>query len=82
MFDPNFKARMTTNKKEAWVSLKEVVSNYKLTVAYMTDPGCLMSLKVHFIHNHLDCFPITLGDVRETQREQFHQDINKIEKRY
>lgn len=44
--------------------------------------GCLMSLKVHFLHSHLDYFPENLGDVSEDQGERFHQDIKEMEKRY
>lgn len=44
--------------------------------------GCLLSLKVQFLHNHLDFFPENLGDVSEEQGERFHQDIKEMEKRY
>ena len=40
-----------------------------------------MSLKVHFLHNHLDVFP-EKGDVSEEQGERFHKDIKEMEKRY
>lgn len=43
--------------------------------------GCLMSLKVHFLHSQLDYFPENLGDVSEEQGERFHQDIKEMEKR-
>lgn len=95
MFDCNFEAKMTTKEKEAWISFKQVVTkflgnvkdpNYELIVANMIDKfknlGCLMSLKVHFLHAHLDFFPENLGDVSEEQGERFHQDIKVMEKRY
>ena len=44
--------------------------------------GCNMSVKVHFLHSHLDYFPENLGAVSEEQGERFHQDIKTMEKRY
>ena len=41
-----------------------------------------MSVKLHFLHSHLDFFPDNLGDVSEEQGERFHQDIKDIERRY
>ena len=41
-----------------------------------------MSLKIHFLHSHLDFFPDNLGDVSDEQGERFHQDISVIEIRY
>ena len=47
--------------------------------------GCLMSVKLHFLHSHLDYFPENLGDYSEEQGERFHQDwctfIKKVMKR-
>jgi hypothetical protein len=44
--------------------------------------GCRMSLKVHFLHSHLNFFPPNLGAVRDEQGERFHQDISVTETRY
>lgn len=44
--------------------------------------GCLMNLKLHFLHSHLDKFPDNLGDFSEEQGERFHQDIKIMETRY
>ena len=44
--------------------------------------GCCMSLKVHFLHSHLDFFPANLGAVSDEQGEQFHQDIQAMEACY
>ena len=44
--------------------------------------NCNMSLKVHFLHSHLDFFPENLGDVSDEHGERFHQDIVTMEKRY
>lgn len=42
------------------------------------DLGCNMSLKVHFLHSHLDFFPQNLGDVSDEHGERFHQDISSM----
>ncbi|UYV80797.1 hypothetical protein LAZ67_19001756 [Cordylochernes scorpioides] len=44
--------------------------------------GCNMSLKIHFLHSHLDFFPDNLGAVSDEHGERFHQDISSMEKRY
>jgi hypothetical protein len=44
--------------------------------------GCSMSLKLHFLHTHVDFFPENLGAVSEEQGEHFHQDIKEMEQRY
>ena len=86
---------MTACEQKAWVSFKDVVKNflgnyrdknYKVYVETVLNHyralGCNMSLKVHFLHSHLDFFPENLGDVSEEQGERFHQDIKDMEHRY
>jgi len=41
-----------------------------------------MSLKIHFLHSHLDFFPENLGAVSDEQGERFHQDIQLMETRH
>lgn len=41
-----------------------------------------MSIKLHYLHNHLEHFPENLGDVSDEQGERFHQDISEMESRY
>jgi len=41
-----------------------------------------MSIKVHFLFNHVERFPDNLGDVSDEQGERFHQDIKIMEERY
>ena len=41
-----------------------------------------MSVKVHFLHSHLEYFPENLGALSEEQGERFHQDIKIMKKRY
>ena len=62
-------------KKKAWLSFEEVVSkllgntkdsdyqNIVKMLACFEALGCRMSLKVHFLHAHLDYFPQNLGDM-------------------
>ena len=45
-------------------------------------PDCRMSLKLHFLHSHLDFFRDNLGNVSEEHGERFHQDIQVMDKRY
>lgn len=93
--DENFETKMDEVEKEAWKAFKDVVtkflgnnkdSNYKCIVNNMLskfkDLGCSMSLKVHFLHSHIDYFPENLGAVSEEQGERFHQDIKEMERRY
>ena len=44
--------------------------------------GCNMSLKIHFLHSHLDFFPPSCGAVSDEHGERFHQDISVMEQRY
>ena len=86
---------MTTVEKEAWISFKKVVqgflgnskaSYYKELVENMLEKhhnlGCNMSIKMHYLHSHLDWFPENCGDVSDEQGERFHQDIKGMERRY
>ena len=41
-----------------------------------------MSLKVHFLHAHLDYFPQNLGDMSEEHGERFYQNIKSMETLY
>ena len=50
---------------------------YKLFQA-MKDSDCNMSIKVHYLHSHVDLFPENLSDVSEEQGDRFHQNI-KVE---
>ena len=95
MKDPQFETKMNVKEKVAWLSFKEVVSkflgnnkdpNFKAIVEDMLqnlkELGCSMSLKLHFLHSHLDYFPENLGAVSEEQGERFHQDVKEMERRY
>ena len=41
-----------------------------------------MSIKVPFLHSHLNRFPDNLGDICNKQGEKFHQDIKAMEERF
>ena len=41
-----------------------------------------MSLKIHFLHLHLDFFPENCGEVSNEHGECFHQHLSSMEKRY
>jgi hypothetical protein len=85
------------NKVElaAWTALKDVCSNFfgnnkadnyqeiveRLLQSYEA-MGCNMSLKIHFLHSHLDFFPQNLGAVSEEHGERFHPEIPVMEKLY
>ncbi|GFY04993.1 uncharacterized protein TNCV_561251 [Trichonephila clavipes] len=93
--DETFVTKMEMKEKNAWNSFKLVVTgflgnkrdpNYKALVAELLQNykilSCNMSVKVHFLHSHLDYFPENLGAVSEEQGERFHQDIKEMERRY
>ena len=81
--------------KKTWLSFVEVVSkflgntkdsDYKSIVENMLACfealGCRMSLKVHFLHAHLDYFPQNLSVMSEEHGERFHKGIKSMETRY
>lgn len=93
--DPGFVDSMSEGERRAWTSFVLVVrnflgnhkaQNYAELVNNMLinfrDLGCNMSIKVHYLHSHLDRFPENLGDMSEEQGERFHQDIKTMEDRY
>ena len=62
------------------------VANFEEVLQNMLDVyqrlGSNMSIKVHFLHNHLDRFPANCGAVSDEQGEHFHQDIKEMKTRY
>lgn len=93
--DSHFDELLDDVELGAWTALKAVIENflgnnvalnYVELVQNMLDAfhhmKCNMSLKVHFLHSHLDFFPPNLGDVSDEHGERFHQDIATMEKRY
>ena len=95
MLNEEFDSRLNPVELAAWNALKSVVANFlgnhrHEQYADMVDDmlkaheqlGARMSLKVHFLHSHLDFFPPNLSKVSDEQGERFHQDISVIEGRY
>ena len=93
--DDKFTDSMNDREKAAWISFKEVVENFlgnfkndnckkmvKNMLQKFQKQGCLMSIKLHFLHSHLEHFPENLGDYSEEQGEGFHQDIKEMERHY
>ncbi|KAI6651423.1 hypothetical protein LOD99_5230 [Oopsacas minuta] len=93
--DNSFKDSMNEEEKRAWQAFSNVVSNFlgnkkasnhKELVTELVDSnpalGYNMSIKNHYLRDHLDRFPDNLGDMSEEQGEQFHQDIKVMEQRY
>jgi len=95
MKDKHFDMLLQRNEKVAWDSFKFVVKgflgnrraqNYEELVNNLLQSyqklGCNMSLKIHFLHAHLDFCPENCGAMSDEHGERFHQDISLIEKRY
>lgn len=93
--DEDFEKSLNASELKAWHAFKWLTENFlgnhkspdyrqgveNLLVAYK-DMECRMSLKIHFLHSHLDFFPENLGAVSDEQGERFHQDIQGMEQRY
>jgi hypothetical protein len=82
--DPHFIASVNEIESCAWSSFVLVVEyflgnkkadNYTQLVQDMlfhfNRLGCNMSVKVHYLHCHLNCFPENLGNLSEEQGERF-----------
>jgi hypothetical protein len=95
MQDEEFEKSLDVLELDAWNAFKWICENflgnhkspaYADGVQRLLDTyhklGCRMSLKIHFLHSHLDFFPPNLGAVSDEQGERFHQDIQLMEKRY
>ena len=92
MLNEEFDSRLNLVELATWNALKLVVANFlgnrhHEQYADMVDDmlkayeqlGTCMSLKMHFLHSHLDFFSSNLGKVSDEQGERFHQDISVIE---
>ena len=95
MQDEIFILSMNPLEADAWWGFVGVVqnflgnrraANFEEIIQNMLDAyqhlGANMSIKVHFLHNHLDRFPAYCGDVSDEQGERFHQDFKEKETRY
>ncbi|GBP33781.1 hypothetical protein EVAR_25382_1 [Eumeta japonica] len=95
MKDTDFIKVMTVPESDAWKSFVLVVENflgnhkapnYEEIVQNMLTNfqtlGANMSIKLHYLRNHLDKFPDNLGNYSEEQGERFQQDLKVMEERY
>ena len=93
--DANFQSAMNSTEAAAWCAYTLVVQNFlgnhkaenytdlvRNMLSSFKDLGCRMSIKVHYLHSHLNRFPENLGDLSEEQGERFHQDLRTMEDRY
>ena len=91
--DEYFDKLLQGDEKAAWNSFKFVIKvflgnrraqNYGELVNKRLQSyqklGCNMSLKIHFLHSHLDSFQENCGAVCDEHGERFHQDISSMEK--
>jgi hypothetical protein len=91
--DELFNHLLSGNEKRAWNDFhlvatnflgnnksdnyKELVENLFLSYEKL---GCNMSLKIHFLHCHLDFSPENCAALRDEHGEHFHHDISAMEK--
>ena len=93
--DDRFNNLLQGDAKQAWDAFRLVstnflgnvkAENYKELVEDMLRKyqklGCNMSLKIHFLHSHLDFFSDNCGMVSDEHGERFHRDIATMEQRY
>ena len=87
--------KITETERKAWQAFRGVVDgflgnnkdpNYKEIVKTLMTSyqkmRCRMSIKLHFLHCHLDFFQENLGDFSDEHGERFHQDIKPMERLY
>lgn len=80
---------------DAWQAIKEVIegllgkhrsTNYDVSAARMlrsfSEIGVHMSLKIHYLHHHLDYFSKQLATESDEQGERYHQVAMPFEMRY
>lgn len=95
MHDKEFAHKLNNVERRAWDSFISLCNNFlgnyrsddyvvvvqEFLTAY-AEMGCNMSIKVHYLHSHLDFFPDNLGLFSDEQGERFHKEIQHIEKRF
>lgn len=93
--DKSFVQMLGAKEKRAFIAIIEVIKhflgnkraeNYKAIIAELLEAFRIMkvnmSLKIHFLYDHLDYFPDNLGDFSDEHGERFHQELALIEQRY
>ena len=90
--DKYFDKLLQGDEKVVWDSFKFVVKgflgnrraeNYEALVNNLLQSyqklGSNVSLKIRFLHSHLDFFPVNCCTVSDEYGERFHQDISSME---
>jgi hypothetical protein len=84
--DKTFNSILNEVELAAWTAFKDVCSNFlgnskaannyhkivKSLLQSYEAMVCNMSLKIHFLHSHLDLFPQNLGAISDEHGERFH----------
>lgn len=95
MLDSTFPTLLSPIEKRAWMGFISLCKNFlgrnkssnyievvnEFLEAY-EEMKCRMSIKVHFLHSHLNAFPENLGKLSDEHGERFHQEISQIESRF
>lgn len=95
MASEKFYTLLSPSEKQAFSYTKSVVenflgnhraANYKELVHNMLQSfsrlEIKMSLKIHYLHQHLDFFKDDLGKISYEQGKRFHQQMKKFEERF
>ena len=90
-----FSTHHNTSWKNAWRSFTAVVENFlrnfkalkydnllKQLLNSYEKVGCNMSVKIHFLHSHVNNFSENLEAWWKSKEESFHQDMKTMGKRY
>ena len=93
--DEEFVNKINDKERAAWLSFVAVTQNFlgnkkadnyhilviRMLLAYC-NLGYKMSIKLYFLHSHLDEFPSNPKAVSDEQGEQFYQDLMTMEHCY
>ena len=92
---PNINEALSNAEMSARQSMKSILTNFLVSnrsAEYekeieelqknVPQLGAHISLKVHFLCLHLDCFPNNYGDLSEEHVKHFHKDIRIMENFY
>jgi len=93
--DERFEGILLGAENDAWRYIKDVIhgflgknraKNYRKSIQNMLGAfekiGVNMSLKIHFLHHHLEHFSGQLPTESDEQGERFHQTVLPFELRY
>ena len=88
--DNLFEENLILSEKKAWNQIWFVVKNFSgncKSFSYASiiqdflssykNLGAKLSLKIHFLHSHLDFFPANKGEISDEHGERFYQEFNE-----